>query len=145
MAETGVCFYHVETAFLRFLHRARPVIQVKASLTLPDQIDQQVALCRDRGTPTVCFNVTICFNATSKHFKGSIGILKVSASKDLVLFSSFDSTQVFRIKKYTYKGNIYDSKSRFFTLILTALVKGSLLKSVLINFAHIKEQKRGII
>uniref|UniRef100_H2M4J5 Integrin subunit alpha 4 n=1 Tax=Oryzias latipes TaxID=8090 RepID=H2M4J5_ORYLA len=69
--------------------RARPVIQVKASLTLPDQIDQQVALCRDRGTPTVCFNVTICFNATSKHFKGSIGILKYNLTSDLIHKSSF--------------------------------------------------------
>uniref|UniRef100_A0A8C7Z8W8 Integrin alpha 4 n=1 Tax=Oryzias sinensis TaxID=183150 RepID=A0A8C7Z8W8_9TELE len=69
--------------------RARPVIQVKASLTLPDQIDQQVALCRDRGTPTVCFNVTICFNATSKHFKGPIGILKYNLTSDLIHKSSF--------------------------------------------------------
>uniref|UniRef100_A0A8C7Z5W4 Integrin alpha 4 n=1 Tax=Oryzias sinensis TaxID=183150 RepID=A0A8C7Z5W4_9TELE len=68
--------------------RARPVIQVKASLTLPDQIDQQVALCRDRGTPTVCFNVTICFNATSKHFKGPID-LQYNLTSDLIHKSSF--------------------------------------------------------
>ncbi|XP_010789410.1 integrin alpha-4 [Notothenia coriiceps] len=52
--------------------RTRPVIQVKASLTLPEHIDQQVALCREHKTPTVCFNVTVCFSVKSRHFKGAI-------------------------------------------------------------------------
>uniref|UniRef100_A0A3B3C6J1 Integrin alpha 4 n=1 Tax=Oryzias melastigma TaxID=30732 RepID=A0A3B3C6J1_ORYME len=68
--------------------RARPVIQVKASLTLPEQIDQKAALCHDRGTPAVCINVTICFNATSKHFKGLIE-LQYNLTSDLIHKSSF--------------------------------------------------------
>ncbi|KAA8587904.1 hypothetical protein FQN60_001098 [Etheostoma spectabile] len=41
--------------------RTRPVIQVKASLALPPQIDQLETLCREHKTPTVCLNVTVCF------------------------------------------------------------------------------------
>ncbi|XP_072252673.1 integrin alpha-4 [Leuresthes tenuis] len=52
--------------------RTRPVIQVKASLTLPNHIDQQVALCREHSTQTVCFNVTICFNVISRRHRGAI-------------------------------------------------------------------------
>uniref|UniRef100_A0A8C2XQY0 Integrin subunit alpha 4 n=1 Tax=Cyclopterus lumpus TaxID=8103 RepID=A0A8C2XQY0_CYCLU len=53
--------------------RTRPVIQVKASLILPDQIDQRLALCQEHKTPTVCFNVTVCFSVKSRQFRGAIG------------------------------------------------------------------------
>ncbi|XP_044072995.1 integrin alpha-4 [Siniperca chuatsi] len=54
--------------------RTRPVIQVKASLALPEQIDQRVALCREHKTPTVCFNVTVCFSVRSRQFRGAIDL-----------------------------------------------------------------------
>lgn len=57
--------------------RTRPVVQVKVSLVLPEQIDQQMATCREHDTPSVCFNVSICFNVRSRHFKGAIGTLMI--------------------------------------------------------------------
>ncbi|KAF3843307.1 hypothetical protein F7725_002156, partial [Dissostichus mawsoni] len=68
--------------------RTRPVIQVKASLTLPEHIDQQVALCREHKTPTVCFNVTVCFSVKSRHFKGAID-LQYNLTSDLLHKPSF--------------------------------------------------------
>lgn len=68
--------------------RTRPVVQVEASLTLPDQIDQQVALCNDHKTPTVCINVTVCFNVTSRRFKGAID-LQYNLTADLLHKPSF--------------------------------------------------------
>lgn len=55
--------------------RTRPVVQVKVSLVLPEQIDQQMATCREHDTPSVCFNVSICFSVRSRQFKGAIGTL----------------------------------------------------------------------
>uniref|UniRef100_A0A3Q1C9Y5 Integrin alpha-2 domain-containing protein n=1 Tax=Amphiprion ocellaris TaxID=80972 RepID=A0A3Q1C9Y5_AMPOC len=63
--------------------RTRPVIQVKASLTLPEQIDQRVALCHDHKTPTVCLNVTICFSVKSRRFRGPIE-LQYNLTADLL-------------------------------------------------------------
>uniref|UniRef100_A0A3B4ZUC7 Integrin subunit alpha 4 n=1 Tax=Stegastes partitus TaxID=144197 RepID=A0A3B4ZUC7_9TELE len=63
--------------------RTRPVIQVKASLTLPEQIDQRVALCHDHKTPTVCLNVTICFSVKSRRFRGPID-LQYNLTADLL-------------------------------------------------------------
>ncbi|XP_053184061.1 integrin alpha-4 [Scomber japonicus] len=54
--------------------RTRPVIRVEATLTLPEQIDQQLALCRQHHTPTVCFNVTVCFSVSSRQYKGAIDL-----------------------------------------------------------------------
>ncbi|XP_029314915.1 integrin alpha-4 isoform X2 [Cottoperca gobio] len=68
--------------------RTRPVIQVKASLALPEQIDQQVALCQEHKTPTVCFNVTVCFSAKSRHFRGAID-LQYNLISDLLHKPSF--------------------------------------------------------
>ncbi|XP_028249714.1 integrin alpha-4 isoform X2 [Parambassis ranga] len=68
--------------------RTRPVIQVKASLLLPEHIDRQVALCRDHKTPTVCFNVTICFTVKSRQFRGSID-LQYNLTSDLLHKPSF--------------------------------------------------------
>lgn len=68
--------------------RTRPVIQVKASLTLPDQIDREVALCREHNAPTVCFNVTICFSVRSKQFRGAID-LQYNLTSDLLHKPSF--------------------------------------------------------
>lgn len=56
-----------------FCFRTRPVVQVKVSLVLPEQIDQQMATCREQDAPTVCFNVSICFSVRSRHFRGAIG------------------------------------------------------------------------
>uniref|UniRef100_A0A671XVA7 Integrin subunit alpha 4 n=1 Tax=Sparus aurata TaxID=8175 RepID=A0A671XVA7_SPAAU len=68
--------------------RTRPVIQVKASLALPEQIDPQMALCRDHKNPTVCFNVTVCFSVKSRHFKGPID-LHYNLTADLLHKPSF--------------------------------------------------------
>lgn len=57
--------------------RTRPVVQVKVSLVLPEQIDQQMATCREHDSPSVCFNVSICFSVRSRHFKGAIGTLMI--------------------------------------------------------------------
>ncbi|XP_060909123.1 integrin alpha-4 [Labrus mixtus] len=68
--------------------RTRPVIQVKASLVLPEQIDKQVALCQEHKTPTVCLNVTVCFSVSSRHFKGAID-LQYNLISDLLHKPSF--------------------------------------------------------
>ncbi|XP_053295420.1 integrin alpha-4 [Pleuronectes platessa] len=68
--------------------RTRPVIQVKASLNLPEQIDQQVTLCREHNAPTVCFNVTVCFSVRSRHFRGAID-LQYNLTSDLLHKPSF--------------------------------------------------------
>ncbi|XP_024860366.1 integrin alpha-4 [Kryptolebias marmoratus] len=68
--------------------RTRPVIQVKASLMLPEQVDQRVALCKDHRGRTVCFNVTICFNVSSRHFRGAID-LHYNLTSDLLHKPSF--------------------------------------------------------
>ncbi|KAK9538007.1 hypothetical protein VZT92_005570 [Zoarces viviparus] len=68
--------------------RTRPVIQVKASLILPEQIDQQVALCQEHKTPTVCFNVTVCFSVKSRQFRGAID-LQYNLTSDLLHKPSF--------------------------------------------------------
>ncbi|XP_028992616.1 integrin alpha-4 [Betta splendens] len=68
--------------------RTRPVIQVKGFLTLPEQIDQRVALCREHNTPTVCFNVTVCFSVRSRQFKGAID-LQYNLTSDLLHKPSF--------------------------------------------------------
>ncbi|XP_011605459.2 integrin alpha-4 [Takifugu rubripes] len=54
--------------------RTRPVVQVKVSLVLPEQIDQQMATCREQDAPTVCFNVSICFSVRSRQFRGAIDL-----------------------------------------------------------------------
>uniref|UniRef100_A0A3P9NB79 Integrin subunit alpha 4 n=1 Tax=Poecilia reticulata TaxID=8081 RepID=A0A3P9NB79_POERE len=56
--------------------RTRPVVQVKASLILPEHIDQRGMQCQDHKTQTVCINVTICFSVAFKHHRGAIGTLK---------------------------------------------------------------------
>ncbi|TNN03830.1 hypothetical protein fugu_000859 [Takifugu bimaculatus] len=48
--------------------------QVKVSLVLPEQIDQQMATCREQDAPTVCFNVSICFSVRSRQFRGAIDL-----------------------------------------------------------------------
>ncbi|KAM9347864.1 integrin alpha-4 [Symphorus nematophorus] len=68
--------------------RTRPVIQVKASLTLPEQIDPQMALCREHKTAVVCFNVTVCFSVQSRQFKGAIE-LQYNLTSDLLHKPSF--------------------------------------------------------
>lgn len=68
--------------------RTRPVIQVKASLTLPEQIDQRVAICREHKNPTVCFNVTVCFSVRSRQFRGAID-LQYNLTSDLLHKPSF--------------------------------------------------------
>ncbi|XP_035532418.1 integrin alpha-4 [Morone saxatilis] len=68
--------------------RTRPVIQVKASLVLPEQIDSKMALCREHKTPTVCFNVTVCFSVRSRHFRGAID-LQYNLTSDLLHKPSF--------------------------------------------------------
>nr|XP_046259995.1 integrin alpha-4 [Scatophagus argus] len=68
--------------------RTRPVIQVKAFLALPEQIDQQVVLCREQKIPTVCFNVTVCFSVMSRQFKGAID-LQYNMTADLLHKPSF--------------------------------------------------------
>ncbi|XP_037645899.1 integrin alpha-4 isoform X1 [Sebastes umbrosus] len=68
--------------------RTRPVIQVKAFLTLPEQIDQGVALCREHKNPTVCFNVTVCFSVNSRKFRGAID-LQYNLTSDLLHKPSF--------------------------------------------------------
>lgn len=68
--------------------RTRPVIQVKASLTLPEWIDQRVALCKEHKTPSVCFNVTVCFSVKSRQFRGAID-LQYNLTSDLLHKPSF--------------------------------------------------------
>ncbi|KAM4731572.1 integrin alpha-4 isoform 2-T2 [Anableps anableps] len=68
--------------------RTRPVIQVKASLILPEQMDQQLVQCQDHRTQTVCLNVTICFSVTSKHYRGTIE-LQYNLTSDLLHKPSF--------------------------------------------------------
>ncbi|XP_034740871.1 integrin alpha-4 [Etheostoma cragini] len=68
--------------------RTRPVIQVKASLALPQQIDQLQTLCREHKTPTVCLNVTVCFSVRSRQFKGAIE-LQYNLTSDLLHKPSF--------------------------------------------------------
>ncbi|GLD67058.1 integrin alpha-4, partial [Lates japonicus] len=68
--------------------RTRPVIQVKASLALPEQIDQGVALCQEHKTPTVCLNVTVCFSVRSRQFRGAID-LQYNLTSDLLHKPSF--------------------------------------------------------
>uniref|UniRef100_A0A8D0CMR7 Integrin subunit alpha 4 n=1 Tax=Sander lucioperca TaxID=283035 RepID=A0A8D0CMR7_SANLU len=68
--------------------RTRPVIQVKASVALPEQIDQRVALCREHKTPTVCLNVTVCFSVRSRQFRGAID-LQYNLTSDLLHKPSF--------------------------------------------------------
>ncbi|KAM6955389.1 integrin alpha-4 isoform 2-T2 [Lycodopsis pacificus] len=68
--------------------RTRPVIQVKASLILPEQIDQRVALCQEHKIPTVCFNVTVCFSVKSRQFRGAID-LQYNLTSDLLHKPSF--------------------------------------------------------
>uniref|UniRef100_A0A7N8YRG7 Integrin alpha 4 n=1 Tax=Mastacembelus armatus TaxID=205130 RepID=A0A7N8YRG7_9TELE len=68
--------------------RTRPVIQVKASLELPEHIDQGVALCQEHRTQTVCFNVTVCFSVKSRQFRGAID-LQYNLTSDLLHKPSF--------------------------------------------------------
>uniref|UniRef100_A0A665WCL6 Integrin alpha 4 n=1 Tax=Echeneis naucrates TaxID=173247 RepID=A0A665WCL6_ECHNA len=68
--------------------RTRPVIQVKASLALPEQIDQQMSLCQEHKTPTVCFNVTVCFSVRSRQLTGLID-LQYNLTSDLLHKPSF--------------------------------------------------------
>ncbi|XP_014915115.1 integrin alpha-4 isoform X1 [Poecilia latipinna] len=68
--------------------RTRPVVQVKASLILPEHIDQQGAQCQDHKTQTVCINVTICFSVTFKHHRGAIE-LQYNLTSDLLHKPSF--------------------------------------------------------
>lgn len=68
--------------------RTRPVVRVEASLTLPEQIDQRLALCSEHKTPTVCFNVTVCFSVSSKHYRGAID-LQYNLTSDLLHKPSF--------------------------------------------------------
>uniref|UniRef100_A0A8D3CPW9 Integrin subunit alpha 4 n=1 Tax=Scophthalmus maximus TaxID=52904 RepID=A0A8D3CPW9_SCOMX len=68
--------------------RTRPVIKVKASLALPEQIDQRVALCSEHKTPTVCLNVTVCFSVWSRQFRGAID-LQYNLTSDLLHKPSF--------------------------------------------------------
>uniref|UniRef100_A0A3Q4N2Y5 Integrin alpha 4 n=1 Tax=Neolamprologus brichardi TaxID=32507 RepID=A0A3Q4N2Y5_NEOBR len=68
--------------------RTRPVIQVNASLILPEQIDDRMALCRELKHPAPCFNVTICFSVQSRHFRGHID-LQYNLTSDLLHKPSF--------------------------------------------------------
>ncbi|XP_076602974.1 integrin alpha-4 [Chaetodon auriga] len=68
--------------------RTRPVIQVMASLALPEQIDPQTMLCQEHKTPTVCFNVTVCFSVRSRHFRGPVE-LQYNLTSDLLHKPSF--------------------------------------------------------
>ncbi|KAF7641563.1 hypothetical protein LDENG_00277410 [Lucifuga dentata] len=68
--------------------RTRPVIRVKASLVLPDQIDRQLAPCREHGAPTVCFNVTVCVGVSSRRYRGAID-LQYNLTSDLLHKPSF--------------------------------------------------------
>ncbi|KAG7220950.1 hypothetical protein INR49_010199 [Caranx melampygus] len=68
--------------------RTRPVIQVKASLSLPEQIDQRLALCEEHKTPTVCLNVTVCFSVKSRRYTGAIE-LQYNLTSDVLHKASF--------------------------------------------------------
>ncbi|XP_068602586.1 integrin alpha-4 [Brachionichthys hirsutus] len=68
--------------------RTRPVIQVKASLLLPDQIDHRMALCQEHKSPAGCFNVSVCFIVSSREFKGPID-LQYHLTADLLHKPSF--------------------------------------------------------
>uniref|UniRef100_A0A3Q2VM08 Integrin alpha 4 n=1 Tax=Haplochromis burtoni TaxID=8153 RepID=A0A3Q2VM08_HAPBU len=68
--------------------RTRPVIQVNASLILPEQIDDRMPLCRELKHPAPCFNVTICFSVQSRHFRGHID-LQYNLTSDLLHKPSF--------------------------------------------------------
>ncbi|KAM9850441.1 integrin alpha-4 [Aulostomus maculatus] len=68
--------------------RSRPVLRVEASLALPKQIDQQLALCREHSTPTVCINVTVCFQVSSRQYKGVID-LQYNLTSDVLHKPSF--------------------------------------------------------
>lgn len=72
--ETLEAYAALITPFCLRVHcRTRPVIQVTASLSLPEQIDQRLALCEEHKTPTVCLNVTVCFSVKSRRYTGAIG------------------------------------------------------------------------
>lgn len=45
--------------------RSRPVLQVAASLVLPESIQRQAA----------SIDVSVCFRVTSRRYKGAIGLL----------------------------------------------------------------------
>ncbi|XP_061917409.1 integrin alpha-4 [Entelurus aequoreus] len=66
--------------------RTRPVLQVAASLILPERIDQRVALCGNHIT--VCANVTVCFRVTSRQYRGAIE-LQYNLTSDLLHKPSF--------------------------------------------------------
>ncbi|XP_056280936.1 integrin alpha-4 isoform X2 [Pseudoliparis swirei] len=68
--------------------RTRPVIQVKASLILPEQIDRRLAACHEHKTPTACFNVTVCFSVKSRQFRGAVD-LQYNLTSDLLHKPSF--------------------------------------------------------
>ncbi|XP_061735384.1 integrin alpha-4 isoform X2 [Nerophis ophidion] len=66
--------------------RSRPVLQVAASLMLPERIDRRVALCGNHMT--VCANVTVCFRVTSRQYRGAIE-LQYNLTSDLLHKPSF--------------------------------------------------------
>ncbi|KAM7406747.1 hypothetical protein PAMA_002791 [Pampus argenteus] len=76
--------------------RTRPVVRVEASLALPEQIDQQLALCREHKTPTVCFNVTVCFSVKSRKFRGTID-LRYNLTSDILHKPSFPHRFYFHV------------------------------------------------
>uniref|UniRef100_A0A3B4BI70 Uncharacterized protein n=1 Tax=Periophthalmus magnuspinnatus TaxID=409849 RepID=A0A3B4BI70_9GOBI len=68
--------------------RSRPVVRVEASVHLPEHVDQQVALCSETRPPTVCMNVSVCFQVSSRQFKGAVDLL-YNVTSDLLHKPSF--------------------------------------------------------
>ncbi|XP_055086761.1 integrin alpha-4 [Periophthalmus magnuspinnatus] len=68
--------------------RSRPVVRVEASVHLPEHVDQQVALCSETRAPTVCMNVSVCFQVSSRQFKGAVDLL-YNVTSDLLHKPSF--------------------------------------------------------
>ncbi|XP_034042014.1 integrin alpha-4 [Thalassophryne amazonica] len=68
--------------------RSRPVVRVESSLIVPEQIDHQVAQCQEHGSPTVCFNVTICISVISRQYRG-VTDLQYRLTSDLLRKPSF--------------------------------------------------------
>lgn len=64
--------------------RSRPVVRVQASMLLPQFVDPRVALC----SSSVCVNVTVCFNVSSRQFRGPID-LQYNVTADLLHKPSF--------------------------------------------------------
>ncbi|XP_056145654.1 integrin alpha-4 [Lampris incognitus] len=50
--------------------RTRPVVRIQASLLLPDRINRSLAVCQQDGAPSFCTNISVCFTARSRQYRG---------------------------------------------------------------------------